>query len=41
MSPPGLKRMMSDPENDTGYVLGTGGLIFIALYVLSLLLIGW
>lgn len=33
--------MMSDPENDAGYVLGTGGLVFIALYVLSLLVIGW
>ncbi len=32
--------MMSDAK-DTGYVLGTGGLVFIALYVLSLLVIGW
>ena len=33
--------MMSEPQQDTGYELGNGGLVFIALYVLSLLLIGW
>lgn len=32
---------MSDSIKDAGYELGTGGLVFIGLYVLSLLLIGW
>ena len=33
--------MMREDKNAVGYELGTGGLVFIALYVLSLLLIGW
>ena len=33
--------MMSEAIQDAEYELGTGGLVFIALYVLSLLLIGW
>lgn len=32
---------MSDSIKDAGYELGTGGLVFIGLYVLSLLLVGW